>query len=311
ATGEVWLSHGSDLAGSLRTPAGYCGVVGLRPSPGRAGGGAASLAFSTEGVQGPMGRSVRDCALFLDTMAGFDPRQPLSLDAPSTPFQQAVIEAGPNVTIAYAPTLNGFAPVEREIDTVLRGALEKVAGAGGFVEEACPDLPALYETYITLRAMAWAALPGRLPDAIQKHYKRTLSENIALGRALTAEQIYDAQRNRSVLYDHTARFLERFDVLACPVVGLEPGLVEKEYPAEVDGKPVTDYVDWLRFSFLATTTALPAISVPAGFTKSGMPVGIQLIGPPRGEAKLLAVARAVEDAVQFGHAPIDPINKHM
>lgn len=307
ATGEVWLSHGSDLAGSLRTPAAYCGVVGLRPSAGRAGGAPPPIAFSTEGVQGPMARNIADTALFLDAMAGFDPRIPISLDAPAQPFQKAVQQAHAKVRIAYAPTLDGFAAVEPEIDRVLRAALAKVERQGGTVEEACPELPELYSSYVTLRAMTWASLPGRLPASVQKHYKRTLRQNIAYGRKLKAEQIYDALRNRAVLYFNMHAFLERYDVLACPVVGLEPGPVEEEYPTSVGGLPVTDYIDWLRFSFLATTTGLPALSMPVGFTRSGMPVGLQLIGPPRGEAKLLAVARAVELAVDYaGASPIDP-----
>ena len=307
ATGEVWLSHGSDLAGSLRTPAAYCGVIGLRPTPGRAGGGPAPIAFSIEGVQGPMARTVMDTALFLDAMVGFDPRQPLTIEAPRDPFQKAVREAEPGIRIAYSPTLDGFADVEREIDEVLRAALKKTARNGAKVEEDCPPLPELYATYITLRAMLWAALPGRMPKEVQRNFKRTLRENIEVGRKLKADQIYDMQHNRSVLYANMEQFLTRFDVLACPVVGLEPGPVEVEYPTVVNGKPVSDYIDWLRFSFLATTTALPALSMPVGFTKSGMPVGLQLIGPPRGEAKLLAVARVIEESVGFlGRTPIDP-----
>src|SRR5690606_14814944 len=134
-----------------------------------------------------------------------------------------------------------------------------------------------------------------------------LADNIGIGQELTPGRIYDMQMKRSILYHDMRRFLERFDVLACAVVGLEPTPVEMEYPATVAGQPVADYIDWLRFSFLATATALPALSLPAGFTASGMPVGIQLIGPPRGEAKLLAVAKAIEDAVGFrGRTPIDP-----
>jgi amidase len=260
-----------------------------------------------EGVQGPMARTVTDVALFLDAMAGFDPRLPLSIEAPAEPFQEAVRRASPKVRIAYAPDLGGFSPVEPEIEAVMRRALEAAQGNGATVEEACPHLPDLYETYITLRAMNWAAGPGRHPEAVQRHYKRTLAENIELGRTLAAERIYDAQRNRSVLYAGMQSFLERYDVLACAVVGLEPTLAEVEYPTSVAGIPMPDYLGWLRFSFLATTTALPALSLPVGFTESGMPVGIQLIGPPRGEAKVLAVAKALEDVVGFhGRTPIDP-----
>jgi amidase len=307
ATGEVWLSHGSDLGGSLRTPAAYCGVVGMRPTPGRAGGAGPANAFAIESVQGPMARTVMDAALFLDAMTGFDPRQPLSLEAPLEPFQEAVRRASPRVRIAYAPDLGGFAPVEREIEEIMRGALERAERHGARIEQACPQLPNLYDTYITIRAMNWAGGTGRYPEAVQRHFKRTLAENIELGRNLTAERIYDAQRNRSVLYASMQSFLEGYDVLACAVAGLEPMLAEVEYPTSVAGVPMADYLDWLRFSFLATTTALPALSLPVGLTASGMPVGIQLIGPPRGEAKLLAVAKALEDVVGFrGRTPIDP-----
>ena len=306
ASGQVWLSHGSDLAGSLRTPAAYCGIVGMRPSPGRAFGGPMAMGFSAEGLSGPMGRSVGDCALFLDAMCGYDERAPLSLPAPDQPFQKAVAEASPNIRIAYAPTLNGFAPVETEIEQIMRQAMEAVQGVGGVIEEACPDMDGLYDSYITLRAMTWAALPGRAPDSIQKHYKQTLKENIEVGRQLTIDQVTDANLNRTALYHRMREFLHDHDVLACAVVGLEPTDVEVEFPPMVGGQKMEDYIDWLRFSFLATTVGLPAVVVPCGFTKSGMPVGIQLIGPPRGDAKVLAVARVIEQVLDLGTAPIDP-----
>ena len=307
ATGEIWLGHGSDLAGSLRTPAAYCGVVGLRPSPGIAGGGPEGLEFSCEGVQGPMARSVMDCALFLDAMAGFEPRHPLSYPAPEVSYQEAVRQADERVRIGYAPDLGGFAPVSASVEAHLRKSLIKVAQQGGMVEEACPDLPNLERTYRVLRAMVWAAGPGRAPQAIQQHYKATLTDNIEAGRNLTPDEIYDAGRDRTILFHNMRQFLENFDVLACPVVGLAAGPLEEEYPTEMDGQPLVDYISWLRFSFLAPTISLPAISVPIGCDAAGMPVGIQLIGPPRGEAKLLAVARAVERANGGPLGPIDPI----
>lgn len=310
ATGECWLAQGSDLAGSLRTPAGYCGVVGLRPSPGRCGGGPAATAFAIEGISGPMARDVRDLALFLDAMAGFIPEMPTTLEAPREPFQAAVARAGGTVRIAFSDDQGGFAPVEREIRAVLRGAMDQVAAAGHVVEDACPDLPGLHETYVTLRGIHYGSVNAFLPADVQAHFKQTLRENTDFGRSLTTDRIYAAMRQRSVLYQAMRIFLQGHDVLAIPVTGLEPGMVEEEFPQSVDGEPVADYVDWLRFSFLATTTGLPAIVLPAGFTASGMPVGIQLIGPPRGEARLLQVARAVEEAVAFPRTPIDPIIRH-
>ncbi len=310
AIGENWLAHGSDLAGSLRTPAAYCGVIGLRPSPGRACGGPSDLAFSTEGVQGPMARTVRDAALFLDALSGFDPSMPISIEAPAESFQEAVERADEKIRIAWSPDLDGFGPVEKSMIANLEKALSRVEAAGGTVVEACPDLPELYDTYITLRAMFWAALPGRLPQEVQQGFKRTLRENIELGRTLTTDQIYDAQRNRSTIFHNVHGFLQDFDVLAFPVVGLDAGPVEIEYPPVVNGQPVNDYIDWLRFSFLSTTVGMPALSMPVGFNDSGMPVGLQLLGAPRGEAKLLRVARAIEQAVGFVGGPIDPVSKN-
>ena len=310
ATGEVWLAHGSDLAGSLRTPAAYCGVVGLRPSPGRCGGGSAVAAFLLESTAGPMARDVRDLALFLDAMCGYDPRQPLSLVEPADSFQAAVGRASARVRIAYAEDQGGFAPVEPEIRQIMGTAMAAVERSGGTVEAACPDLPNLYDTYITLRGLHYASVNALQPPEVQRYFKATLKGNIAVGLALKPQAIFDAMSNRTVLYHAMREFLGTYDVLAIPVVGLEPGPIEEEFPLLVDGVATTDYIDWLRFSFLATTTILPALSLPIDFTASGLPVGIQLIGPPRGEAKLLQVARAVEDAVGFARTPIDPILRH-
>ena len=310
ASGEVWLSHGSDLAGSLRTPAGYCAVVGLRPTPGRAGSAPADLGFNTEAVQGPMARSVMDCALFLDAMAGFNPASPISFPAPDAPFQDAVRRANNKVKIAYSPDLNGFASVSKEVDDILRRALVLVEKQGGIIDEQCPELPELGETYRVLRAMLWAAGPGYLPDQVQQAYKHTLQQNIEVGRQLHIDEVYRAQRARTVIFRNMYQLLLEFDVLACPVVGLVPGPVEEEYPKEIDGKVLTDYIEWLDFSYLSTATGLPSISVPAGFSDQGMPIGLQLIGRPRGEAELLAAARVVERAVGGPFGPIDPNVTH-
>lgn len=309
ASGQVWLSHGSDLAGSLRTPAAYSGVIGLRPSPGRCGGGPDAHGFNIEAVQGPMARNIADTALFLDAMSGFDPVWPLSIEAPATPFQDAVARAHAGIRIGFAPDLNGFGYVAPVIRDAMARAMAAVERAGGTVDLACPDLEGLERTYLTLRAMFWAALPGRAPAHVQANYKPTLRQNIDHGLTLPADTIYDAMLTRARLYHACRVFLERFDVLAFPTMGVPAGPVEQEYPPEIDGKPVTDYVDWLKFSYLSVATALPALSMPCGFTPEGMPVGLQLLGPPRGEAKLLAVARAIEDALGGPLGPIDPITR--
>lgn len=311
AVGETWLSHGSDLAGSCRTPAGYCGVVGLRPSPGRAGGGPGPAGFLNEGISGPLARDVEDCALFLDNMAGFDPRMPLSLDAPAVSFQDALKQDKKGIRIAFSEDQGGFAPVEREVRDILSGAMKIAAKSGMTVEEDCPKMPALYDSYVALRGMHYGAVNNFVPDFVKEHFKATLQENIDVGVQQTSHDIYLAQRGRTEVYQQMRAFLNNFDVLVIPVVGLEPGPVEQEWPPVVDGVQMPDYVDWLRFSFLATTAALPALALPAGFTKSGMPIGIQLIGPPRGDALVLQVGLALEWALNLSKTPIDPNVTHV
>lgn len=307
ATGELWLSHGSDFGGSLRSPANYCGIVGLRPSPGIAGGSSAHLGFTTGGVDGPMARDVLDCALFLDAMAGYDPTWPISFPPPDMAYLDTARQDAGAIRIAYTADLNGFAAVTSEIDGVLRGALDSLRLPDVTVEDHCPDLPHLDETFRALRCLSFMGSYQATPDSITQHYKDTIKGNLADARAMSFDDYVQAERNRSAIYNSMATFFRTHDVLACPVNGLAPLPVEIEYPTEVAGRPMRDYIDWLQFAFLATVAGLPALSLPVGFTPSGMPVGLQLIGPPRGEARLLQVAHTLEQALNLPVTLIDPI----
>ncbi len=310
AAGEVWLAQGSDLMGSLRTPAAHCSVVSLRPSPGRAGGGPGSAAFLPEALQGPMARDVRDCALFLDSMGGYDPRMPLSLDEPAESFQEQIKRMGRPPRIAFSEDQNGFSPVEADIRTALRAAMEATARAGGEVEDACPDLPGLNETYLALRGLHYGAVTGGAPAEVQATFGPRLKSNLEYGQTQSLEAVYTAMRQRTVLYEIMRKFLNGYDVLAIPVVGIAPAPVEQEFPAQVDGVEIGTYETWLRFSFLSVVTLLPSMSIPAGFTPAGLPVGLQLIGPPRGEAAMLQAALFIEEALGLAATPIDPIVRH-
>ena len=307
ATGAVWLSHGSDHGGSLRTPAGYCGVVGLRPSPGRAAS-AGPAGFTTEGAQGPMARSVRDCAMFLDCMAGHNPAIPLSFPGPeSGSFQEAVIAATPDIRIGFSADFNGMAQVDADVLSHLAKVLMLVEGAGATVEEACPDLANLERTYYRLRGMDMAITASRMPENISRHFKQTLAENIAFGRAMLIDDVAEAQLDRTVIFNNLVDFFTRHDVLACPVVGCMPHPQTEEWVRQIGGQELSGYMDWLRFAFLATTAGLPAISVPVGPGPRGLPIGIQLIGKPRGEAALLAAAQLFETVTGGPARPIDPV----
>lgn len=306
ATGEVWLSHGSDHGGSLRTPAAFCGIVGLRPSPGRAGGGSPDAAFIIESAQGPMARSVTDCALFLDTMAGFEPRFPISYPAPDMPFREAVRREVTRPRIGFSPDLRGFGAVDDEVREHLSGVMALLVRNGAIVEEAAPVVTGLERTYHALRGITWATMARSLPPSIRRHFKATLEENTRAGEAMTMNDISSAQAGRSRLYAEMLTFFENFDVLAMPVVGCMPHPQTEEWVRRIGGQDLGGYMDWLRFAFLATVTGLPAMSVPVGPGPRGLPVGLQLVGRPRDEAGMLRVARFVEQACGGPLPPRDP-----
>lgn len=308
ATGEIWLAHGSDHGGSLRTPAAYCGIVGLRPSPGRAGGAGPNAGYFIEGAQGPMARNVRDCALFLDAMSGFEPRQPISYPAPEVSFLTSVNQINDQYRIAFSADLSGFFPVEKDMKDHLAGVMSQLERSGCVVETVSPKLPELERTYHTLRGMMWATEFKRVPEEISRHFKQTLKDNHEFGKQLTIDDIADANLNRTSIFNNMLSILGEFDVVACPVVGNMPRPQSMEWVDSVNGIALEGYMDWLKPAFLATTTGLPAISIPVGLGTDNTPVGLQLIGPPRGEAKLLQVARFVELAIGSPDTPIDPIS---
>jgi len=302
ATGQVWLSHGSDYGGSLRTPAAYCNVVGLRPSPGRAGG--SKTVFETLGVQGPMARTVADCALFLDAMQGVT--SPISFPAPATSFLAEVEAAPDTIRIGYMPDLCGHAPVESDVADLLAKALIQAENSGCIVDEVTLNTSGMDQAFRAIRALGFATTALSLPIEITRHFKATIQGNAASAAALTANDLAKANLTRAQLYADTTALLAHFDVLACPVVGLGPLPREVEFPPEVNGIKSRDYLDWLGFSNLATLTSLPALSLPIGRLPSGMPMGIQLIGPNRGEATLLMAARSLERILAINTSPIDP-----
>ncbi len=311
AVGQAWLSHGSDHGGSLRTPAAYCGVVGLRPSPGVVAGGPAQAGYITEGVQGPMARSVTDCALFLDTMTGFDPRYPLSYPAHPTPYLDAAERGEPaGLRIGYMPDMSGESAVDPDVRAHLGAAMNRMAEAGAAVEEVAPDLTGMRRAYYVQRGMLWATMMRDIDPEIRAGFKATLEENVQAGLALTIDDIVDSHLIRARLYDAVQAVFAGVDVLACPVVGCMPHPVEEEWVRQVGGQKLGFYMDWLDCAFLATALGLPAMSVPVGRNEDGIPVGLQLIGKPRGEAGLLAAGRAVE-RVFGGPLPVlDPVVRH-
>ena len=306
AAGQVWLASGSDMGGSLRTPASFNGVVGLRPSPGRVAHGPGQLPFSNLGVAGPMARTVTDTALFLDALAGSHPLDPLSLPAPPTPFLESLGSGDGPRRVAYSPNLGRF-PVTREVAEICAAAADRLADMGVELEQAAPDLSDAEEIFQTLRAAFFAAELAPLYETRRDQLKPDVIWNIEKGLALTADEIGRAERARGALYQRVAAFFENYDLLLCPTAIVPPFDVETRYVEEVEGHRFDNYIEWLGIVFAITLTACPALSLPAGLTADGLPVGLQMVGPPRGEAALLRAAAALEEALGLaGRLPVDP-----
>ena len=308
ATGQAWLATGSDLGGSLRIPGSFNSIVGFRPSPGRCPHGTlTSLGrFNDMSVTGPMARNVGDVALMLDAMVGQYPDDPISLPIPGEPFQKAADAATPPKRIAWSATL-GLAPVEPEVSEICAAAAASFADLGTDVDEAHPDLSGAQEMFQIMRGAAFVARHGRHMAEHRDQLKPEVIWNYEYGMSLTAEDIARAQLTRARNHINMCRFFETYDLLVTPTVMAAPFPVEIRYLDEVAGVKFDNYVDWLMHTFVITPTGCPAVSVPCGFTKDGLPVGLQLIAPPRAEAALLSAAAAFEanQDLQW-QTPIDP-----
>jgi amidase len=306
ATGTAWLAHGSDMGGSLRNPASFCGVVGMRPSIGRV---ARTPAFKIDRnltAQGPMARNVEDLALLLDAMSGEHPADPLSLPLLPESFRSAVRSGKKPKRVAYSPDL-GITPVDPEVAAITRKAAERFAEAGVIVEEAQPDLREAHECFHVLRAFDFAISKAALLRDKRDQLKPEVIWNVEEGLKLTVEQLARAEAQRVAMIERANTFFETYDLLLAPATIVPPFPVENRYVAECAGTKFDNYVKWLGIVYAITLICVPALSLPCGFTASGLPVGLQMIGPPRADAQLLAGARLLEDILGVrGTTPIDP-----
>jgi amidase len=304
ASGEAWLASGSDMAGSIRLPASFCSVVGLRPSSGRVAHGPRSLAFGMLDVDGPIARNVADAALMLDAMTGEHPEDPLSLAAPLVPFLHAALEPVAPKRIAWSPDL-GISPLHPEVRALCTRAVAKFADLGAAVEERCPNFSDAEQTFQVLRNMQRVGGTMELLDRYRDKLSPEIIHYSTRGLAHTAREIALAELARGALYHRMAALFESCDLLVTPTVMVPPFDVGQRHVMEVEGVVLPDFFAWLRLTLAITVTSCPAISVPCGFTASGLPVGLQLVGPPRGEAALLSAAALFE--AQMGCSELLPI----
>jgi amidase len=300
AAGLVPLAEGSDMGGSLRNPAAFCNVVGLRPTPGRVPTHPARIGWSQLSVQGPLGRTVGDVALTLSVLAGPDRRVPISLTDDPAGFAAPLPTELTGLRVAWAPDLGGRVTVDPAVTAVLASSVGVFESLGAVVEEACPDLSGADEVFGTLRAWLFESTFGEVCRRSPDRVKESIRWNAELGAKLTGPDLARAEQLHTELYERVVGFFDRYDVLLAPTTQVLPFPVEIEYPTEIAGVRQDDYLEWMRSCTLVSATGCPALSVPGGFTPDGLPVGLQVIGAPRDDRRVLEAGYAFEQATGFG-----------
>jgi len=298
AAGMVPIADGSDMGGSLRCPANFCNVVGLRTSPGRVPVWPAKTGWSTLGVEGPMGRTVGDCALMLSAIAGWDAKSPIAIVEPGEHFARPLARDFKGVRIAWSRDLGGL-PLDARVAQVIAAQRSTFSGFGCELDEATPDLSDANEIFQTLRAWQFELAYGELLDRHRDLLKDTVVWNIEAGRKLLGSQIGVAEAKRTALFDRMRQFMQRYEFLVLPVNQVPPFDVDQPYVNEINGVAMQTYIDWMKSCYFITVTGQPAISVPCGFTDEGLPVGVQIVGRHQDDFGVLQLAYAFEQATQF------------
>lgn len=307
ATGEVWLATGSDLGGSLRIPASYCSVIGLRPAPGRIASGPRPFLFENMGIQGPMGRCVADVALMLDSQVGHHSADPISMPRPSFLYREVVENPIKPRKVAYSPDLGGV-PVDPEVRDICQKAAESFSDLGAEVEAVDLDLGRVEDIFNTLRAFLFIGYIGR--QVLDNHRDKLKPEviwNIEKGLNQSAEDVAAAEIARGEIFRKFYDLFRRYDVLLCPAVVAKPFDVNIRYLKELEGEKFETYISWLIMTFAITITSCPALSVPCGFSADELPIGLQMVTAPQREDLLLSAAALFEGLHRLDRLlPIDP-----
>jgi amidase len=299
ACGLVPVADGSDTGGSLRNPAAFCNVVGFRPSPGRVPNPKAAFGWFTLSTHGCLGRSVADLAFVLSTIAGPDPRAPLSINEPGALFARPLNRNFKGVRVAWFKDLGGV-PFDPRVRAVVDGHRKTFESLGCIVEQAEPDFAPAEIAFRILRAWNTANTYG---DRLRQHpnaFKDTLKNEIEEGLRLTGPDIARAETAHGKLWRGFQAFLEKYDYFVLPTTQVPPFDVTTPYPTEISGVKFESYIDWMKSCWYISATANPAASVPAGFTPEGLPIGIQIVGRHNADFSVLQMAHAFEEATGFG-----------
>ena len=299
AAGMVALADGTDLAGSLRNPANFCNLVGMRPSVGRVPSWPEQLGWYTMSVAGPMARTVEDLALAMSVMSGPDDRSPIAIDTPGSIFTAPLQRNFKACRIAYSEDLGGL-PVEPEVRKVMQASRAVFESLGCEVVNDEIDLAEAGEIFMLWRAWRTELRIAPLLKDHKDQLKDTVIWNAEQGLDLTGPQLARAEAKRTEIYHRMRAFMSRYEYFVLPVNQVLPFSVDLDYPREINGVKMNTYIDWQKTAYFISAMGNPAISVPAGFTDSGLPVGVQIVGGHRQDFAVLQLAHAFEKATQFG-----------
>jgi len=299
ACGMLPFADGSDLGSSLRNPGSFCNVVGFRPTPGRVPNWPFPNAWDTLWSVGPIARTVEDAALLFSAMAGPDPRVPTTHAEPGKVFARPLGRSFRKVRVAWSRDLGGL-PVDARVTRALEAQRAVFVSLGCIVEEAEPDLSEADEAFQVQRAVGFVEAYGELMKTERARMKDTVVWNIEQGLGMDAARIANANVLRSRVFQAMRSFLERYEFLLLPTVQVPPFPVDQPYVTEINGVKLANYMEWMKSTYLITATSHPAISVPAGFTEEGLPVGLQIVGRYRDDFGVLQLAHAFEGATRFG-----------
>ena len=306
ASGTAWLAHGSDLAGSLRTPASFCGVTSLRPSPGRIASGPTVMPFQVHSQQGPMARDIADLALFADAMVGESPRAGLGKPPPQRSFRSAAASPQHPERVAFSVDL-GVTETAPEVADVCSRAMAALERDGITVVADHPDLSDAEVAFDVPRALLFATqLGAELPQG-RDVLKPEVVWNVERGLAVDGDAVRASIAAQGRVFELASEFMSDYDLLICPAATVLPFPVEERYVGYTDGLPVSEYYRWLAIAAAVSTTTLPVITIPCGRSDTGLPVGIQLIGRPHGELRLFSLASHIENVLGIGPAIVDVV----
>ena len=298
ASGMISIADGTDLGGSLRNPASFCNLVGIRPSVGRVPSWPESLGWYTMSVPGPMARTVQDVALAMAAMSGPDDRSPISLEAPGEICLNPLTRSFKACKIAFSANLGGL-PVEPEVAKVVESTRAVFQDLGCEVINDEPNISEADEIFMLWRA--WRT-ELRITPLLKEHrdqFKDTVIWNAEQGLPITGPQLARAEAKRTELYHRMREFFKKYEFLVLPVSQVAPFSIDLEFPQEINGVKMNTYIDWQKSAYHISALGNPAISVPAGFTSNNLPVGIQIVGRHRDDFGILQLAYAIEQKTQF------------